>query len=64
MLFRSSGPARGAVLVQSSMPSAVFNYLFAARYGNHPEEVAGVVFLSTVLSFVTLPLLMAFVLNA
>jgi predicted permease len=55
--------ARGAVLVQSAMPSAVFNYLFAARYGNRPEEVAGVVFLSTILSFLTLPLLMAFVLK-
>jgi len=57
------GPARGAVVVQAAMPSAVFNYLFAARYDNRPAEVAGIVFISTILSFLTLPLLMAFVLR-
>lgn len=57
------GAAWGAVVVQSTMPSAVFNYLFAARYGNRPEEVAGIVFISTILSFLALPLLMAFVLR-
>ena len=56
------GPARGAVLVQASMPSAVFAYLFAARYDNSPDEVAGIVFISTVLSFITLPLLIAYIL--
>ncbi|MBX7198927.1 MAG: AEC family transporter [Rhodospirillaceae bacterium] len=57
------GAARGAVVVQSAMPSAVFNYLFAARYDNRPAEVAGIVVISTLLSFLTLPLLMAFVLS-
>ena len=57
------GAARGAVVVQSSMPSAVFNYLFAARYDNRPSEVAGIVFISTIFSFLALPLLMAFVLS-
>jgi len=58
------GPARGAVLIQSAMPTAVFNYMFAVRYGNAPGDVAGVVLISTVLSFLTLPLLLAFVLAA
>ena len=57
------GAAWGAVVVQSTMPAAVFSYLFAARYGNRPEEVAGIVFISTILSFLSLPLLMAFVLH-
>jgi predicted permease len=40
----------------------VFNYLFAMRYKTAPEEVAGMVVISTVLSFATLPLLLWFVL--
>ncbi len=62
-LLGLDGIARAAVIIQSSMPTAVFNYLFAARYGNRPGEVAGVVVVSTVLSFLTLPLLLGFVLN-
>jgi predicted permease len=56
------GPARGVVLIQASMPPAVFNYMFALRYNNQPGEVAGVVLVSTLMSFATLPLLLAFVL--
>ncbi len=57
------GPAeRGVLIIQSAMPAAVFNYLFAQRYGTAPEAVAGVVVISTALSLVTLPALLWFVL--
>src|SRR5262249_33885910 len=62
-LFHLEGAARGAVLIQSSMPAAVFNYFFALRFNNRPDEVAAIVFISTIASFLTLPLLMAFVLS-
>ena len=54
--------ARGVLIVQSSMPVAVFNCLFAQRNQRAPEEVAGLVVISTALSFVTLPLLLWYVL--
>jgi predicted permease len=57
------GPARGAVLIQSAMPTAVFNYLFAVQYNSKPDDVAGMILISTLLSFATLPLLLAFVLG-
>lgn len=57
------GVARAAVIIQAAMPTAVFNYLFAVRYDNQPSEVAGIVVVSTVLSFLTLPLLLAYVLS-
>jgi predicted permease len=57
------GVARGSVIVQSAMPIAVFTYMFAAQYGNEPEEVAAMVFISTIISFITLPLLIGFVLS-
>lgn len=55
------GVMRGVVILESSMPVAVFNYLWAVRYGNAPEEVAGIVLGSTALSFLTLPLLLLLV---
>jgi len=56
------GLARGVLILQSAMPVAVFNYLFALRYNNQPEEVAGMVVLSTTLAFATLPALLWFLL--
>ncbi len=56
------GVARSVLIVQAAMPVAVFNYLFALRYKTEPAEVAGVVVLSTALSFVTLPALLWYVL--
>ena len=51
--------AHGVLVIQSSMPVAVFNYLFAVRAGRSPEAVASLVMCSTLLSFGLLPLLLA-----
>ena len=56
------GVARGIMILQSAMPVAVFSYLFAVRYNRSPEEVAGTVVISTLLSFLTLPALLWYVL--
>ncbi len=56
------GVLRGVVVLQSAMPVAVINYLFAQRFRREPEEVAGMVLLSTTVSFATLPLLLLLVL--
>jgi len=56
--------ARAVVIIQSAMPVAVSSYLFAQLYNRKPAEVAGMVLISTVVSFVTLPLLLYFVLHA
>lgn len=58
-LLGFEGVARGVVVLQASMPAAVFNYLLAVRYGQSPADTAGVVVLSTLLSFITLPLVLA-----
>ncbi|AFT70056.1 Transporter, AEC family [Alloalcanivorax dieselolei B5] len=54
----TEGMVRGVVLIQSTMPVAVFNYLLAQTYRQGPEQVAAMVMCSTALSFVTLPLLL------
>ena len=57
-LFGLEGAARAVVVLQSAMPVAVSSYLFAQRYHRKPEEVAGMVVVSTAVSVVTLPLLL------
>jgi hypothetical protein len=54
--LNQKGAARGVVVIQSGMPAAVLTYLFAARYGNDPQEAASIVVISTIISIVALPL--------
>jgi predicted permease len=61
-LLGLQGVARGVLVLQSSMPVAVFNYLLAQRYGRSPDEVAGAIVISTLLSFALLPALLAYLL--
>ncbi|MCZ0927961.1 AEC family transporter [Halomonas janggokensis] len=50
--------AQGILVLQMSMPVAVFNYLFAQRSQREPAYVASLVFCSTLLALVYLPLLL------
>ena len=60
-IFGMEGVVKGVLILQCTMPVAVFNYLFALQYGNQPEDVAGTVVISSVLSFMTLPLLLFYI---
>lgn len=62
-LLGLDGALRGVIIIESSMPAAVFNFLLAARYDRHPEDVAGAILISTLLSFLTLPALLLFALK-
>lgn len=57
-LMGLTGVSRNVVLLQSAMPIAVFNYLFALRYDRNPQEVAAMVLVSTLVAFVGLPFLL------
>ncbi|MBN4075312.1 MAG: transporter [SAR86 cluster bacterium] len=61
-LLGLEGASRGVLILQSTMPIAVFSYLFAAQNKRRPEEVAGTVVLSTLISFITLPFLLLYLL--
>jgi len=58
-LFGFTGPERIAFVLQCAMPVAVFNYVFAQMYDNEPGEVASLVVVSTLLSVVTTPIILA-----
>jgi predicted permease len=55
-LYRLHGVSRSVLVLQCSMPVAVYNYLFAELWNNEPEEVAGLVVVSTIAAAVTVPL--------
>lgn len=61
-LFNLQGVAKGVLILQSAMPVAVFNYLFAMQYNRDPQVVAGMVVISTLLSFALIPVLLVFLL--
>jgi predicted permease len=63
-LFGLTGIARGVLLLHGGMPTALVCYLFSARYGRDPEDVAGIVLVSTLLAVVLMPLLVAYALWA
>lgn len=56
------GPVASAVLiVQVATPVAVTSYLLAEKYGADAQPVAGLVVVSTLISVITLPLILSFV---
>ena len=61
-LLGLEGTARGVLIIECPMPVAVFNFLYASIYNNRPSEVAGVIVVSTGISFLTLPALLWYVL--
>lgn len=58
LLLRLDGVARSILIMQCAMPVAVYNYLFAQRWNNQPEEVAGLVVTSTFASIISVPVLL------
>lgn len=60
MALGIKGVAQGVLVLQGSMPAAVFSYLFAARYDRDADDVAGIVLVSTLLAAVALPLTVSY----
>lgn len=61
-LFGLTGALRGVVVLEASMPAAVFNYLLARHYGKSPEQTASLVVTSTLIAFAALPFILLLVL--
>ncbi len=55
-----SGLLKNVILIEAIMPAAVYNYLFALRFQQEPDEVAGMVVVSTFLSLLLLPFFVAY----
>jgi predicted permease len=56
-----SGPGASVALISSALPSAVLTYIFAKKYEADADFAAGMIFVGTVVSMVTIPLIVSFV---
>ena len=58
LIFELNGIAAGVLLIQCSMPSAILNYLVGSMYSpkNVVDNIASMIVVSTVLSFITIPI--------
>jgi predicted permease len=60
LIFGLQGAARQAGITEAAMPAAVLNTILATEYNVEPGFVSTVVFISTVLSPLTITPLLAF----
>ncbi len=57
-LFNLQGILKAVVILDSAMPAAVFSSVLATKYKNEANLVSSVVFVTTIISLVTIPLLL------
>jgi hypothetical protein len=58
-LFSIDGLVRDIILLQAAMPSAVMSMILAAKYNRDASLVASVVFITTALSMISIPFILA-----
>ena len=63
--FNLSGFAAGVLLIQAAMPSAILNYLVGSMYSPKKvvDSIASTIVLSTLMSFITIPIVVFFALK-
>ena len=63
--FNLKGFGAGVLLIQCSMPSAVLNYLVGSMYSPKKvvDSVASTIVVSTIMSFITIPIVVYFALR-
>ena len=61
-LFEISGPKAGVILIMSTMPVALLNYIFTVQIEKDTTTVAGLVVVSTFSTLICLPFLLNFLL--
>jgi malate permease and related proteins len=57
-LFSITGIVRNVILIQAAMPSAIMSMILTAKYKKDANLAASIVFLTTVISVITLPLIL------
>lgn len=60
LFFSFQGSARQAFILEAAMPAAIMNTVLATQFDTQPSFVSAVVVMSTLLSGITLPLIMAY----
>jgi len=62
-LFQLEGVARGVLIIEASVPVAVFNFLLAQKHGRDSTEVSGLILVTHLGSLLYLPFILHSVLS-
>ncbi len=62
-MFKLEGVVAQVVILQSAMPPAVFNFVLAEKYNQDSKTVASIILAGTIISIVTTPLILAFLMR-
>lgn len=62
-VFQLEGIVASVMILQSSMPPAVFNFILAEKYDKDSKTVASIIMAGTVLSMLAVPLVLAYLLS-
>lgn len=63
-LFNLEGVARGVLIIETTVPVAVFNYLLAVKYNRDSNEVSGLILVTHLSAIVYLPILLGVLLGS
>ena len=61
-LLRLDGNVAKVIILQASMPAAILTYLIAAQNNSYEQEIGTAVFVSTIASIVSIPIILFFLL--
>ncbi len=61
-LFQLEGVARGVLIIEATVPVAVFNFLLAQKHGRDSSEVSGLILITHLASLLYLPIILHWVL--
>ena len=62
-LLNIEGLLANVIILQASMPPAIFNFVLAEKYKQNSQAVASIILAGTIISLVTLPLIVAYLLR-
>ena len=62
-VFQLEGIAASVMILQSSMPPAVFNFILAEKYNQDSKTVASIIVAGTILSIIVVPLILTYLLE-
>lgn len=62
-IFKLDGVAAKVVILQSAMPPAIFNFVLAEKYNQDSERVASIILAGTLISVITTPVIIGFLLH-
>lgn len=62
-LFKLEGLVAKVIILQASMPPAIFNFVLAEKYNQDSKTVASIILAGTIISIITTPIILSFLID-